>query len=489
LYKEVAKIKMGTITEDAIGIADKAAQKLSTIHYYSRSDIIQYQLLRARIYHALDREAEAWDVVNELFEETKKDINPYLWTYILTTMIDLAIDDGATHPELENWMILALNNERLKGNKFGELPLYEKYAIFLLLQGRYAEAIKIQQEALRLTKTMNLFERADKNKITLDHIISLQAAQPNQQTRKPTAISDPKTPEEQPAKTGITTPSSSTKTTPRKTSGGSTTTKQRANIDIQPYESMAIAVEGQAAFGRFYIFNPTATAQNGSLRFSGAIEEINWLNDSWMSIGSSSELPSTQKEESLSVPAGAYCIVDLTGIPESSGKESVIQCEWIPDETDRQQTAATWIYSTALNDTRTAVIDVHAICENPFYLIPIHHMIQRVATGATETVDFTVEASAPMRIEIYNAETDQLISIDANGDGDFKDTGDFIGTDKNRNNWPDISFKSDQKLTSLVMYIRPADQANDSEAELTVKVLDNNQWRIDAVDLIEFNMN
>ena len=166
--------------------------------------------------------------------------------------------------------------------------------------------------------------------------------------------------------------------------------------------------------------------------------------------------------------------------------ETSITCEWIAFEPTDNKVSGTWTYSTAGDHSRTSVIDAHAIRENPFYLIPIHHMIQRPDTPMSETLDFSISSSIPIRIETYDAQTDELIAVDANGDGDFKDTGDFIGVDANRNNWPDIGFEAAQTLTSVVLYIRPYDNIKATSTELTVKVLDQGHWRTDAVDSVEF---
>lgn len=484
---EATKVNLGTMTEESLAIADQAVAEISVNHYFSPSEVLEYKLLRARIYHALGRKADAWEMVNTLQEECTTNVNPYLWTYLLTTMIDLAIDDGATHPKLEDWLILALQTERLKGNKFGELPLYEKYAIFLTQHGRYTEAITIQQEAIRLAKSMNLLERTEKNLNTLNHLHNLL---PSKDTH--TGENEPAVPETE-STVAILPPNSPTKaistteTSMNMTRGiTSTSSKKPSAIDIQPYQSTAIALADQPAYGRFYLFNPTAQTQHGLIRISGALDNVMWLQDTWISLGSSPELPSTEIEEPLSISAGAYCVIDITGTPDKSGKKTTITYEWIPDDAQQKTTTASWEYRSATNDQRTAVIDAHAIRENPFYLIPIHHMIQRHDVGETERVDLTVKASATMRIELYNAETGELIFIDANGDGDFQDAGDFIGVDKNRNNWPDITFEADQKRISLVMYIKPAAHVKKIETELTINVLDHNEWRVDAVDLIKF---
>ena len=96
----------------------------------------------------------------------------------------------------------------------------------------------------------------------------------------------------------------------------------------------------------------------------------------------------------------------------------------------------------------------------------------------------TVSASSPMRIEAYNGATGQLIYVDANGDGDFKDAGDLISSDANHNNWPDILFNAGDRMAALTLYVK-SEADRDGEQKLTIKLLEQGLWRIDAVDVIK----
>lgn len=88
------------------------------------------------------------------------------------------------------------------------------------------------------------------------------------------------------------------------------------------------------------------------------------------------------------------------------------------------------------------------------------------------------------RIETYDAVTGKLLAIDANGDGDFLDSGDMIAADSNRNSCPELVFGKDQKLASLMMYVQPpGDTAGD--VELAIRILTEGEWHTDAIDVIK----
>jgi hypothetical protein len=188
-------------------------------------------------------------------------------------------------------------------------------------------------------------------------------------------------------------------------------------------------------------------------------------------------------EKEITLQPGASCIIDITGLPLKNGTGAETQCNWTPDGTTQISVSGTWNYQTGTDGKRTAVIDAHEVRSNPFYLIPIHHMVQRLDAAQTAIIDFSIEASAPTRIETYAA-NGVLLATDANGDGDFLDAGDFIAADANRNSWPDLPFEDSRPATSLIMYIKPLSKSQ-GDIELSVKLLKKGTWQTDAIDIVK----
>jgi hypothetical protein len=477
----VTQIMTGELEESALEIADQAVISISEELHNSRAMLLHAMLNKARVYHALGYQAEAWALLDDLLERTAVDVNPHHWVQVLDTTIDLALADGGTRPELEEWLVLALDSARLTGNKHKELPLYEKYARFLSMHGRLSEALLIQQEAVRLSKAINLPKRLNSNMDRLTGIKNrLEDENNNLSSGEPETAPSPANesvvesednPEELPPSTapeaargsaGIITPA----------------------VDIQPRLSYAAALHGQAAYGRFYIYNPSSDFRTGTLQFNGPVDQVQWLNEQWLTISSSPEFEAVQLERKIILEAGAFCIVDITGLPAEDGTGAEIECQWSPEGVPESTASGIWKYQTAATAKRTAVIDAHELQSNPFYLIPIHHMIQRTSPEQRQVVDFAVEASSPMRIESYDAETGKLLSVDATGDGDFSGEGDQVVGDNNHNNWPDLAFEKNQKLSSLVMYVQPLDSAT-ADTELTIRIKANGEWQTDATDVIK----
>ena len=116
-------------------------------------------------------------------------------------------------------------------------------------------------------------------------------------------------------------------------------------------------------------------------------------------------LDSKSTSSKLTLKANQSCVVDVTGYPASSGVKSTVVCRWVPAEPMALPASATWDYYESAVDRRSAVIDAYDVELNPFYLLPIRHTIQCLATEQSEIVDVCVSASAPIRIEFYNEET------------------------------------------------------------------------------------
>ncbi len=468
------QIQQGTLPPDAARMARTAVEGIEAWEHFDRLEIIHAKLSEARVLHALGRPREAWAIVNGLFEETAFDVNTYHQLRILTTAIDLALNEGGTHPELEQWLLIALDNERRMGNKFGELPLYEKYARFLRLQGRFDEAEAILRESVRLAKAMNIPRGVERAQLALDELRG--------QPVEPRLADAPAAPAPSDAAVEQRVPATEPEVRHGETAAAGIRVAARIPVDIQPILSLSAALPGRSAHGRFYLTNPGATPRTGALLIVGRVETPNWRNDQWLTMQASPAFKHVVLSRPLLLSPGESRVIDITGMPASDGAGGTVSCSWMEDGAVIAE--GQWEYRAGGTENRTAVIDAHETRDNPFYLVPINHTVQRRDTESAEVVDLTVVASAPMRIEAYDGATGRLLYVDANGDGDFKDAGDVIASDSNNNNWPDVIFGAGDPMAMLTLYVK-AIQLDDLEKELTIKLREEGEWRVDAVDVIK----
>ena len=435
------KIQQGEpLPENVLEKADEAAEMISQYWFFSIEENMQGILDKARIYHAVGKKAEAWEIVNELFKEAQQEVNPRRSMRVMDTAIDLALADGGTHPELENWLKTALIDARKMGDKIKEIPLYEKYTDFLVLKERYAEAVTIQQEAVRLSQAVRLPKRLAGNQTRLAEI----------QKQMPAA-----------------------------------SIVKIERTDIQPRLSYSAALPEQAVHGRFYLHNPSIKTSKGSLLLTGPIEQSVWVKEQeWLMLSTSPLYEEAESSLSITLDPGKTCVIDITGVPLENGAGGTVNCQWIPEGAEDASAFSQWNYEAAQTEKRTAIIDAHEFIDNPYYLVPINHMLQRIESSKAEAVDFSVSASTPMRIESYDSASGQLLSVDANGDGDFLDAGDLVVGDTNQNNWPDLFLKAEDQRASLVMYVKPLAPIA-QEIELTISIQVDGEWQTDATDVIK----
>jgi len=443
LERELLYIELGRMSNDACETADKALASVgNNLWNYSRWEDFNVALERARIYYEAGQKAVAWEIVNQLLELGKKDINPRHRIRILRMAIELALLDSGTHPELESWLKEALMNERKLGNKPAEIWLYEKYSRFLVLQGRYREADAIQREVVRLARAMKLPDRLSAASETLAQI---REKLPVQQ-----AIPD-------------------------------------FTADIQPRNSETMVMTGTAGFSRFYLVNESAQDCSGILEISGPVTNVFQVASSVIVAAVSPSLPSNILNPSITLKAGAQCIIDLKGAPLGSEEVAKVIFSWIPTGASKPSTSAAWTYHAGETVQRATVVDAHELHQNPFYLIPIYHTLQRSVTNVADTIDVMVEASEPVRIELYDAQTFELVSIDANGDGDFDDEGDLVASDKNGNLHPDLTLPVGRQLYSFLLYVAPVHGAKGPKTiSLAISVLQGEKWIVDSVDKVVF---
>jgi len=450
LQEELLRIKQGRLSEDAVQIADKAYELMSANVHYSRWNIFDARIGRVRVYHAAGRKDEAWAMMAELLALGKADITPRHRVRMLGGAIEMALADGGLRPELGDWLLEALKNERRLGNKFAELSLYEQYAEFLALNGLFDEAETIQREAVRLAKAMNLPKRCS---MAGERLADLRKHRTEPEPQEKPSIAAPHSTE-------------------------------FIGVDLQPRRSMTATLEGEIAYGRFFLSNPSLEKRHGTLRIIGPVVPQAVANQVSWSVAVSPELDQMQLEQPITIPSGGCYMVDFTGetLPDGSGAQ--VYCNWLPEDKSNPSLSGYWEYEATLDGYRTTVIDAHAVKANPFYLVPIHHTLQRPFAKEQAVVDLVVCASAPVRVELYDAKTSELVYVDANGDGDFSDSGDMIAVDSNGNLWPDLTMLPGETLHSFVMYVEQ-NQPKNPALELRIKVLENGIWITDSIDIIE----
>ncbi|MBC8126167.1 MAG: hypothetical protein H8M99_03320 [Gloeobacteraceae cyanobacterium ES-bin-144] len=86
--------------------------------------------------------------------------------------------------------------------------------------------------------------------------------------------------------------------------------------------------------------------------------------------------------------------------------------------------ATTWNVRWEADTTGRVALDASSLEANPFRFISLFHEFS-VPIGEDLGIPFRLCSPVPLRFEYYDATNDQLLAVDANGNGDFTETGDI----------------------------------------------------------------
>ncbi len=385
------------------------------------------------------------------------------------------VDAGLTD-EVETVLIDLLKIAREGGLKRREIGLYETYARLLVALGRYEDALVIQRELIRLLRSFDLFprlpgalhylagihallgekDRADASLKEANRILESSKI-PDASKKRIREIVDralPVPPADRDAKNQV--------------------------ADLQPMRAMMVPLKGLPARGLFTLTNPSGKAVSGKLRFRGAGLAFRDEESVMIAVDVAKAGGKMELIRPVSIPAGDFLAIDLSRPAE--GGEAKVSVIWEPVEGEAQ--TAEWIAESAEEGVSIAITDAAEYLDNPFYLIPVYHLLQYTDTFA-QVADVRVVASAPARIELYD-QNDELIFVDADGDGAFVSEGDMVSKDLNRNLFGDLTLDTKRQEMRFRLFVRPAAVVPGKELTLDLQLLQQGVWATHSTDRLLF---
>lgn len=346
---------------------------------------------------------------------------------------------------------------RGQGNKRGEPVLYVAYGNYLLARKRPHEAIAMFQEALRLKRSFglilhepklihSLFEARlaagdlDGAKTTLaeleaflqQHEKDLPAARlADAQVLRAMALG--KLGEKGAAKAVLELARRSAAGLPEyrrrllepdqeeriiSPSKGTAPAAVAARLRIQPLEVVTTAALKREAHTRFSVANPGPLGVAGEWVVAGPGAE-----KSAGSVHFTAGKPDVTLKMPLTVASGG----------DSSLKVIMAAAEGIPAAQVRvawhqagggDAPASVWNARWEAGTAGRVVLDASALEANPFRSISLFHEFA-IPVGEEAGIPFRLRSPVPLRFEYYDAASDQLLAVDANGNGDFTEAGDL----------------------------------------------------------------
>lgn len=422
----------------------------------------------------LGREEEAWSMLEELREEAPHELMfNSLWVKQKLAVGKL---DG-----LEDLLISQLHWVRGQGEKVSELQLHFLYVDFLKASGRLDEAIRVQLEAVRLLKSFDLYTWLPGAQLDLADLYALVGNLGEAKSQRAKA--------EKVLTGGRTFPDHLTRKVrehlSRKLPAPGQDDEVPALADLQPKRQLCVPIEGFAAHGLFLLMNPSRDRVKGQLQVTGNHGELTMEEGGGsyrVVVNSSKGIPKTSPLD-LTLEAGAKVFLKLSTDKAGFTREGELKIRWIPEKGPLLESV--WNYEPAEADgVQSTVVDAGLYSHNPFYSIPIYHLIQS-KEGFLNPVDLKITASHGARIEVYD-EKSQLVLVDQNGDGDLFDQGDLLVLDENSDGHGDLKVeRKDARSTLFLIQVTPKEILPDDG--LTVHLRDRGEsgrWEEAARDLI-----
>ena len=394
----------------------------------------------------------------------------------LELRIALSLREEDADPALEKTFIRLLESYRSAGKKVLEPGLYGQYARYLALAGRWSEAIEMQKEVWRLYSGFGMRVRSlEAEAILADYLLRSGASEAaaglladwnDRASLLPEAIR-------------LRVVEVAEKLSVAATDSSSESIIQAAAIDLQPLSVVTHTLPGREALARFTLANPGDIERSGKLRLRGPAAELSWDSTRGEIVGRlDPSVPVRETALAVDLLPREMLVVRLSA-PEAD----------MPDAIEAElffgPSQSVWRFQTGGEADSVVVTNASRVRENPFYLVPLYHSLFHPDDGSARTADFRLVASEPGRIEVYAAEDGALIYVDANGDGDWADSGDLLARDTNGNLLPDIDFTEPSRPRNIEVFYDGGWSQGPSTRTLTIQMRENGEWVTHAVNQFE----
>jgi hypothetical protein len=350
-----------------------------------------------------------------------------------------------------------LTRMRAQGNKRGEPTLYQEYGDYLLKRKRPMEAVAMFSESLRLTRSFGwvLHEPALLSKLfdarfeagdlagaraVLAEFGAFLAKHPDipaarrvmAETGRAMALA--RLGEKDAAKAALAAARKSAMDLPDYQKKWLTEEAENRLLDVtpppspaavaqlqplsvQPLEISSIAPPGGNARTRFTVFNSNPVGVTGHLVVSGP-----GATAAGDGVRFEAGKPVSDVRVARSISSGGEIYVAGT-LAGGSVATADVRVAW--EHTGQSAgNATTWSVSWDKAATGSVVVDASALETSPFRSVVLFHELA-VPAHETEGVSFRLVSKTPLRFEYYDPRTQALLGVDANGNGDFTETGDL----------------------------------------------------------------
>ena len=354
-----------------------------------------------------------------------------------------------------------LASMRAQGNKRGEPTLYREYGNYLLARQRPAEAIAMYAEALRLTRSFGWtlhepplisalftarfaagdFVGARASLAELEQFLNDHPDLPDSRrvaAEVCRAIALARCGDKDAAKAALQgarqlardlpdfkkrwlTPEAEAailKDEPAAPTTLAVVATAAASLSVSPLEIVSVEPPGGTARTRFEVINPGVTPLHGQ-----------WIIDGpgTFTTGGTVRCDAGKAPLAVNLPqsiaTGERAVLGVSLGAAAGVDAAQVRVAW---QTAGQSASAATAWDVTWNSTAadSVVLDASSLEANPFRHVCLFHELA-VPAGEEIGIPFRLRSPVPLRLEYYDCSSQQLLAIDANGNGDFTEPGDL----------------------------------------------------------------
>lgn len=188
---------------------------------------------------------------------------------------------------------------------------------------------------------------------------------------------------------------------------------------VQPLEVVTLAAPGENARTRFAVANHSASRVHGAWQVRGP----GIVKTAERSVTGVAGQPITTLKLPAAMAPGAESVLNLALSAAGVTDKAQLDVLWQTDETTAVANAA-WHASWDPAAKNSTILDASSLQADPFRFVSLFHELA-APIGEDQGIPFRLRSPVPLRMEYYDAKTQQLLAIDANGNGDFSEIGDL----------------------------------------------------------------
>jgi tetratricopeptide (TPR) repeat protein len=253
--------------------------------------------------------------------------------------------------------------------------------------------------------------------------------------------------------------------------------------DLQPLTIKSATLPGEPAQARFFLSNYSNVVASGVLTLEGTSFLDTWNPEtSILQVALEDSGARTFSQHPFHLQPSEEIVIQ-TSTP--NGKPARLQLSWKGTGNVALSQSLWEVAQEEAGSPDVSVTNASLARLNAFYSVRIYHTLLRRGGPTGGPANIRVSASSPVYVELWNADKNTLLAVDATGNGEFSNEGDLLLGDSDHNGFPDLSCPTGQGA-GLELRIFPITRSKpaESDIQLDVQLSGTEGWETSARNIL-----